>query len=466
MSHDRDSFEGNLEQALARLVHGEALPDDDSLVAEALASDASVRSALVSQLEIDALLWQSAEPEPEAFVECVRARLDDHSSDRFVEQVRRRIDGNKPWTLRWWQSAAIAASLLCLILAGLWWQASKEQPMIPPVLAEVVRAFDSDEFVAGQRIEVRQLKLSSGSLRLRLASGVHLDCAAPIELELETPMRVRLARGSLDVDAGERGFGFTVVTPAGDVVDLGTEFRVEAGDDDAVQVAVLSGKVEVRRKQEAEIGLDEGDAIRVRRTGVPERVQTVQLAAHDEVDGTLARRTAKSALIESVTDNLRAAGMNRFYGVLPNGMRSPARAFVDRPGPKWKGLRGQPFPTELAGADLVQTFQSERWDESFELQLKVKQPCTVYLLLDSRNPAPAWLERDFTKTELQVRAHPWSGGNITKALEPLKNGSFEILCDVWKRDVTAATAVKLGSPYDARATVHSAMYGIAVKAKQ
>ena len=479
MSNDRNSFEGNLEQSLARLVHGEASPDDDSLVAKAMASDSAVRSSLVGQLEVDALLWQFAEPEPEAFVECVKARLDDDSSDAFVEQVRRQID-ERSLTLRvgqeaereqpptqrvglLWRSAAIAASLLCLVLAGLWWQSSQQQPTNPSVLAEVVRAVDLNEFVAGQRIELRQLKLSSGSLRLRLESGVQLDCVAPIELELETPMRVRLARGSLDVDAGQRGFGFTVVTPAGDVVDLGTEFRVEADEDDAVQVAVLSGKVEVRRKQEAGIGLNEGDAIRVRRTGVPERVQTVQIAANDEVDGTPAARKTKSALIESVRDNIRAAGMNRFYGVVPGGMQNLAKAFVDRPGPKWKGLRGQPYPAELAGADLVQTFQSERWEESFELQLKVKQPCTVYLLFDSRNPAPVWLERDFTKTELQVRAHPWSGGNITKGLEPLKNGSFEIPCEVWKREVPAATTVKLGSPYDARATVHSAMYGIAVK---
>ena len=464
MSHDRNHIEDNLAEALARLVQGETLPDDDAMVATAIAKEASVRRELVSQLEVDALLWQSAEPEPDAFVECVAAGLDDDSSDEFVEQVRQRLNGDTTRSSWTWRSATSAASLACLILVGLWWQANQNHAVNLPVLAEVVRAVDTDEFEAGQRIELRELKLTSGVLWLRLESGVQLDSTAPIELELETPMRVRLTRGSLDVDAGERGFGFTVVTPAGDVVDLGTEFRVDVGDDDAVQVAVLSGKVEVRREHVAGIGLDEGDAIRVRRTGMPERVQTVQLVGvHDEAAGTTTGRTMKSTLIESVTDNIRVPGINRFYGVLSGGMQSKAKAFVDRSAPKWKGLRGQPFPDELAGADIVQTFQSARWDESFELQLAVEQPCAVYVLFDSRNPAPTWLERDFTKTKLTLRAHPWSGGNITEGLEPLQSGLFEIPCEVWKREVPIATTVKLGSPYDRRATLHSAMYGIAVK---
>jgi hypothetical protein len=178
----------------------------------------------------------------------------------------------------------------------------------------------------------------------RRESGLLLDCTAPVALKLESPLRVRLVHGSLDLDVGDLCFGFTVVTPAGEVVDLGTEFRV----------AAISG---------GDVIVTEGEAISVRQTGSPQRVQTVQLdPAADN-----ARGAGRSTLIESVADNLRNEGMHRFDVVVPGGMQSGVEAFVDRPGPKWKPLQGQAWPVELDGADLVRTFQEEWWDDQFEL---------------------------------------------------------------------------------------------------
>jgi ferric-dicitrate binding protein FerR (iron transport regulator) len=44
-------------------------------------------------------------------------------------------------------------------------------------------------------------------------------------------MRLHLSQGRVDVDVGEEGVGFTVVTPVGEVVDLGTRFAVNASVD-------------------------------------------------------------------------------------------------------------------------------------------------------------------------------------------------------------------------------------------
>jgi hypothetical protein len=413
------------------------------------------------------MLGLRAEPDSEVFLEGVVVRLGGQSTDAddFVERVSERLTRGETgpisdrWSMRWWRGATIAVSLVCLVMTSLWW--TGRQSAAPPVRVEVVRSLDAEGFVVGKRVELRDLKLVRGALQLWLESGVLLDCTAPVVLKLESPLRIRLVHGSLDVDVGDRGFGFTVVTPAGEVVDLRTEFRVAATSGGDVQVAVISGKVEVRREQSPEISVTEGEAVSVRQTGSPQRVQTVQLdRAADN-----ARGAGRSILIESVADNLRKEGMHRFDGVVPGGMQSRVKVFVDRPGPKWKLLRGQAWPEEPDGADLVQTFQAERWDDQFALRLKVARACALFLLRDPRNPVPAGIERDFSDSGLRVRAHPWTGSAITTGSKPLKNAGFEIPFEVWKKNVTAAVVVSLGAPYDKHPEVPSAMCGIAVKAK-
>jgi RNA polymerase sigma-70 factor (ECF subfamily) len=134
------------------------------------------------------------------------------------------------------------------------------------------------------------------------------------------------------------------------------EFADATHDHDADLLSALKRCLRELPEQSPEISLTEGEAISARRTGSPQRVQTVQLdRAADN-----ARGAGRSTLIESVSDNFRKENMHRFCGVVPGGMQSGAKAFVDRSAPKRKLLRGQAWPAELDGADLVQTFQAER----------------------------------------------------------------------------------------------------------
>ena len=53
-----------------------------------------------------------------------------------------------------------------------------------------------------------------------------------------------LLQGRLTVKVPEEAIGFTVQTPSGDVVDLGTEFAVDVGKKGATELYVLDGTVE------------------------------------------------------------------------------------------------------------------------------------------------------------------------------------------------------------------------------
>jgi hypothetical protein len=85
------------------------------------------------------------------------------------------------------------------------------------------------------------------------------------------------------------------------------------------------------------------------------------------------------------------------------------------------------------------------------------------VLHDPRNPPPAWLQARFIKTGLRLRSGPWLAANITRGLTPDTDGRFHIPCEVWKLELTEASSLSLGMPFEPKSPSQSAMYGIAVK---
>ncbi|MEM9351706.1 MAG: hypothetical protein AAGA92_01720 [Planctomycetota bacterium] len=87
------------------------------------------------------------------------------------------------------------------------------------------------------------LELAEGELELTYDSGVRLRLIGPVEY-LVRPAGGELRNGGLVAFVPEAGHGFTVETPNGKVVDLGTEFGVLVDDFGVSEVSVFSGKVE------------------------------------------------------------------------------------------------------------------------------------------------------------------------------------------------------------------------------
>jgi hypothetical protein len=299
-----------------------------------------------------------------------------------------------------------------------------------------------------------------------LESGVVMDCAAPFEGHFESHARLRLVEGRLNVDVGEHEFGFTVVTAAGEVVDLGTAFGIEATRDGRADVAVLSGKVEVRPGRAPALPLVEGEGIRMKRGLTSERLQSVRLMESDGAMRFGSQASAANALVADVSDNLSLPGLNRYYAIVAGGMRGGATAFADRVPPHWLPLPGMVFPAELEGGDLVQTFHEQRQTPAFQLRLHLQRPAVVYLLQDPRHAVPQWLRRDFVKTTLRLRSGPWPpAAPIAVGLEPDADGRVFVSYDVWRREVPVPGTLKLGAPFALpRGAGLPSMYGLVVKA--
>jgi len=95
----------------------------------------------------------------------------------------------------------------------------------------------------GQRLSASRLQLEQGLAILRFDGGAAVVLEGPADLDVESRGCARLNAGRLTVRAPKEAAGFTVRSPASDVVDLGTEFAIMVERGGATEVHVLEGEV-------------------------------------------------------------------------------------------------------------------------------------------------------------------------------------------------------------------------------
>lgn len=88
-----------------------------------------------------------------------------------------------------------------------------------------------------------RLRLLEGEIELEYESGVKVLLIAPVDFVLQE-IGGELHRGGLVASVPQAGHGFTIATPNGKVVDLGTEFGIMVDDFGVSEVSVFEGKVE------------------------------------------------------------------------------------------------------------------------------------------------------------------------------------------------------------------------------
>jgi ferric-dicitrate binding protein FerR (iron transport regulator) len=428
-------------------IEGTATREEQEQFAALLNSSESARTSYVEQMRIHAMLiWQHGR------------------SAAFAPEIR---EEHKIIPFPRWRRTAMAAAAALLILSTLavwWWIARNAKP---GVSFEVVSASDVP-FHAGDRVTRRMIELTRGKFSFRLTSGAMVEVAGPAKVELVSPMHLRVLRGMLTADISHGQKGFVVDTEQTHVVDLGTRFSVSAEQKAGTDVVVFDGKVEVfgpsgkATTQQPKITLIEGEAIRVDHDRQSRRLRMVSLGP----DGQSLDSIAQNGVVKGVTDNVSEEGFWRYYGLVREAMGEGARVYTTGHHRTWHALPGQTFPHELEGADGICTFDTDRHIPDLQITLKVSQPCDLYVMTDARFSAPGWLRAEFQDTGYHLRSGPWipRGTPADQNERFYKDEKAYIPYVVWRKRITEAGPVTLGSPLGANQRGTPVMYSLAVKA--
>lgn len=432
-------------EALHRHAEGIASAEDVALLEQAVLNDAEFRAFMIEYLHVDAAMVEFAQDQalhisttmPEASQPVARRR----SGERA--QTPRRADkpahpGGMP--VRWFIPAAAAAALI--ISTSLWFMRGSEG-----IEVEVLRVANAG-LRAGDKLKLSALSLAQGEAQVRLPSDVKLTLSGAGEVRFIDSMHARVLSGKVTVDVGDRGKGFVLDTPQTRVVDLGTQFGVEARGDGLTDVMVIEGKIELHDDQRV-TPLEQGEALRVDAQRRQQRIVSITGGALPSDWSTGA--PSKECSIASVADNFEPVEDYHFYRILPLGLAPGTASYVNRT-QVWGAADGKAFPSALTNADLVQTFRGARKRQTYEMRVTLKRPCMLYVLMPKSVSTPGWLARDFTRTadELTLR-----NGDV--------HSRIQIPCEVWQRTITEPGSVTLGSaPREVKGS-NAAMYGVAAR---
>jgi hypothetical protein len=148
-----------------------------------------------------------------------------------------------PWNL------GIAAGLLLAVVAGwalAWRGGTAHGAEGEPAIAWLVNAQDctwAGPGPTGNLQAGRRLQIEHGLAEIHFDCGARVVLEGPCVLELLSGKSARLASGRLTARVPAGAQGFEVLSPHGKVIDLGTEFGVQA-DQGLTEVYVFKGKVE------------------------------------------------------------------------------------------------------------------------------------------------------------------------------------------------------------------------------
>ncbi|MEK6237586.1 MAG: FecR family protein [Planctomycetales bacterium] len=156
------------------------------------------------------------------------------------------------------------ATAAAVLIAFSWWSyslpgdrpghaASREDQLVaeeaPTALVtnqiDVVWMDDATSPAIGDSLKNEWLRPKSGVVQVEFSSGARVALEGPAELRLVSELECFLQQGKLTVLAPPEASRFTVKSPTGNVIDLGTEFGVVVDSSGRMDVHVLDGEVEV-----------------------------------------------------------------------------------------------------------------------------------------------------------------------------------------------------------------------------
>lgn len=237
---------------------GEEMPDERrEALLRRLRQDAAFRAELVEELRTFSMLHAVQAPEPRWLALQDELGMAAPRSDSADEQIREALRAQpRPFVASWWRPLAAMAACLAAVFASLL-VVKPSQPALAAMpnreyLAVAVRVdevqWDARQMnapLAGDLVSAGDLCFGRGKLTLAFLSGVSVHIEGPADISLLGPERIACRRGNIRTLVNEGAEGFTIETPGGAVVDLGTEFGVNVEGGGKTQVMVYQGQAEL-----------------------------------------------------------------------------------------------------------------------------------------------------------------------------------------------------------------------------
>jgi hypothetical protein len=178
-------------------------------------------------------------------------------------------DDARPATRKWrgyrWAFAGAAAAAAVLAVA-IWPNGDELAPNPDPlqidvtqnngtpvgeaIIATLTRAADAvwaagaTALQPGDQLSVGdQVVLASGRAKVTFECGAEVVLEGPCDFEIQSQMLGLLKSGKLTADVPRRAFGFAILSPGVDFVDLGTSFGVNVDGDGRTELHVFEGEV-------------------------------------------------------------------------------------------------------------------------------------------------------------------------------------------------------------------------------
>ena len=107
----------------------------------------------------------------------------------------------------------------------------------------------------GQLLRVGdQVTLQSGMAKVTFDCGAEVVLQGPCEFWIHAPMEGHLLSGRITANVPRRAFSFAILSPQVDMVDLGTSFGVEVGDQGRTELHVFEGEVLCSEPDKQQLG--------------------------------------------------------------------------------------------------------------------------------------------------------------------------------------------------------------------
>jgi hypothetical protein len=262
-----------LDLLLSRLTEGELAPDERLRLCQLVKSDAAMRARYIHYCQIHAMLrdahgllasWGIPD-EPSS----------SHPGGR-VGWGRKSIARSLAWSVA--AAVLLVAAFMYQVLPTA--EAPERGAEVAWLQKQVGTRFaygidGTRQIVEGTRLPQGLYELEAGVVEVGFPSGAVLTIEAPAAFRLESDEHVALESGKLAAHVPEEARGFKIDTPGGLVIDLGTEFAIEARRKQESEVHVFRGEVQINLRgskvaKAAPLHLTAGEAAKIDfLTGVP-----------------------------------------------------------------------------------------------------------------------------------------------------------------------------------------------------